>query len=204
MSLVTPWPAGRSEGPPTRLCSGHSGAPRTWIRLLDQAQPYGALLRDLWSMWRCSRSFTAHCYWADRPAGLLAMPDLYRLVRSVLFLDVVLLVFNMLPIYPLDGGQILRSLLWFVIGRGRSLLVATSLGFLGVAGFIGLAVWRHSLWYAALAFFMLMNCWSGLQHARALLQLAKLPRRSGYQCPNCRTAPPVGIFLEMRPLRSSL
>jgi Zn-dependent protease len=123
-----------------------------------------------------------------------AVPDLYRLVRSVLFLDVVLLVFNMLPIYPLDGGQILRLLLWFVIGRGRSLLVATSLGFLGVAGFIGLAVWRHSLWYAALAFFMLMNCWSGLQHARALLQLAKLPRRSGYQCPNCRTAPPVGIF----------
>src|SRR5882762_6065531 len=130
-----------------------------------------------------------------RSAGWpLAMPDLYGLVRSVLFLDVVLLVFNMLPIYPLDGGQILRSLLWFVIGRGRSLLVATSLGFLGVAGFIALAVWRHSLWYAALAFFILMNCWRGLQHARALLQLAKLRRRSGYQCPNCRMAPPVGAF----------
>ena len=36
-----------------------------------------------------------------------------------------LLIFNMLPIYPLDGGQILRSLLWFVIGRAKSLTVAS-------------------------------------------------------------------------------
>ncbi len=124
----------------------------------------------------------------------LAMPDLYRLVRSLLVIDIVLLVFNMLPIYPLDGGQILRSLLWFVIGRARSLMVATSLGFVGVAGFIGLAVWRHSIWFGAIAFFMLMNCWGGLQHARGLLQLAKLPRRDGFKCPNCQTAPPLGSF----------
>src|ERR1700740_2241233 len=81
-----------------------------------------------------------------RSAGWpLAMPDLYKLVRSVLFLDVVLLVFNMLPIYPLDGGQILRSLLWFVIGRGASLMVATVLGVVGIAGMIALAGWHRSL-----------------------------------------------------------
>ena len=54
-----------------------------------------------------------------------AIPDIYQLLRAVLWIDVSLLVFNMLPIYPLDGGQILRSLLWFGLGRARSLMVAT-------------------------------------------------------------------------------
>jgi Zn-dependent protease len=130
-----------------------------------------------------------------RSAGwALAMPDLDKLLRAVFYIDVVLLVFNMLPIYPLDGGQILRSLLWFVFGRARSLMVATILGFMGVAAFIVFAFWTHSVWYGAIAVFMLMNCWGGLQHARALLRLAKLPRRDGFACPRCNTAPPVGNF----------
>jgi Zn-dependent protease len=137
----------------------------------------------------------AGLFYFGRSAGWAhAMPDLYHLVRAVLVIDLVLLIFNMLPIYPLDGGQILRSVLWFVIGRARSLMVATLLGFVGVAGFIGLAIWRHSIWNGAIALFMLMNCWGGLQHARALLRLAKLPRREGFACPSCRTAPPLGNY----------
>jgi Zn-dependent protease len=122
------------------------------------------------------------------------MPDLYGLVRAIWIINLGLLIFNMLPIYPLDGGQILRSLLWFVLGRARSLMAATVLGLIGIAGFIGLALWRQSVWFGALAVFLLMNCWSGLQHARALLRFAKLPRREGFACPACKTAPPVGEF----------
>ena len=122
------------------------------------------------------------------------MPDAYHLVRAILWINLSLLVFNMLPIYPLDGGQILRSLLWFVLGRARSLMVATILGFIGVVGFFGLAVFSHSVWIGAIAVFMLLNCWGGLQHARGLLRLAKLPRRPGFACPSCRTAPPVGAY----------
>src|SRR6266576_3386177 len=57
--------------------------------------------------------------------------------------NVALFPIFFLPIYPLDGGQILRSLLWFVMGRARSLMVATILGLIGVAGFIGLALYVH-------------------------------------------------------------
>ena len=122
------------------------------------------------------------------------MPDVHALLRSVLFINVGLLIFNMLPIYPLDGGQILRSLLWFVLGRARSLMAATILGFIGVAGIIGLAFWRQSVWYGAIAVFMLLNCWGGLRHALELSRFAKLPRHVGFACPACKTAPPIGDF----------
>jgi Zn-dependent protease len=134
-------------------------------------------------------------YYMGHSAGWEAtIPDIYKLIRGVFEIDLGLLIFNILPIYPLDGGQILRSLLWFVLGRARSLLVATIFGFIGVAGFIGLALWMRSVWYGALAAFMLMNCWSGLQHARALLRLSKLPRRDGFACPSCKAAPPLGDY----------
>ena len=123
-----------------------------------------------------------------------AMPDAYQLLRAVMWIDLSLLVFNMLPIYPLDGGQILRSLLWFVLGRGRSLMVTTILGLLGIVGFIGVALWLRSLWLGAISAFMLMNCWSGLRHAQGLLRIARLPRREGFACPSCRTAPALGPY----------
>jgi Zn-dependent protease len=134
-------------------------------------------------------------FFLSRSLGWAAtMPDLYKLLVAVLSIDVGLFVFNMLPIYPLDGGQIFRSLLWFVLGRARSLMVATILGLVGVAGIIGLAFWMRSIWYGAIAVFMLMNCWAGLKHAQALLRFAKLPRRDGFACPACGTKPPLGDF----------
>jgi Zn-dependent protease len=122
------------------------------------------------------------------------MPNAHALLRSVWFINLGLLVFNMLPIYPLDGGQIFRSLLWFVVGRARSLMAATSVGLIGAAGLIAYSVWSHSVWLGAISAFILMNCWRGLRQAQALSRLAKLPRHEAFACPRCKAAPPVGSF----------
>ena len=123
-----------------------------------------------------------------------SMPDAYHFLWMVLFIDVGLFVFNILPIYPLDGGQILRSLLWFFIGRARSLYVATILGFVGAAGVVGLALWMRSAWSLLIAAYMLMSCWSGFKSARAMILLEKQPRREGFACPACGAKPSVGPF----------
>jgi hypothetical protein len=143
-----------------------------------------AFLLILWFLGMLNRTTG----WAD------AIPNAHGFLHALWLINLGLLIFNLLPIYPLDGGQILRSLLWFVLGRARSLMAATVIGFIGVAGLIGLALWLHSAWFGIIAAFILMNCWSGLQQARALLRLAKMPRTAGFACPSCGTAPPVGAF----------
>jgi Zn-dependent protease len=120
------------------------------------------------------------------------MPNVYVFLQAVQYINAGLLIFNMLPIYPLDGGQILRALLWFVVGRARSLMAATIIGFVGVAGLIGLAVWAQSVWFGILSGFILMNCWTGLRQALELSRREKLPRREGFACPSCKAAPLVG------------
>jgi Zn-dependent protease len=121
-------------------------------------------------------------------------PDAFNFINNVWVINLVLLIFNMMPVYPLDGGQILRSLLWFVFGRANSLMAASVIGFIGVAGLIGVAVLMQSLWLGIIAAFILMNCWGGLKQAQALARIAKIPRRDGFACPSCKSAPPLGTL----------
>jgi Zn-dependent protease len=109
--------------------------------------------------------------WAWHSGWRLAAPHAYKLMWAVSFMNLGLLIFNLLPIYPLDGGQILQSLLWFLLGRARSLKVVAVVGLLGALGLIAIAVWLHSFWIGIISLYVLMNCWTGLQQAQILSRL---------------------------------
>lgn len=121
-------------------------------------------------------------------------PDLVTWLADIARVNVVLLIFNLLPIYPLDGGQILRALLWFPLGRARSLIAAAVLGLVGVCALGLLALAARSVWIGIMAVFISLNCWGGLRHGLHLARMARAQRRAGYACPACRTPPPVGAF----------
>jgi Zn-dependent protease len=130
--------------------------------------------------------FASSAGWED------TMPGVYTYIFVVWFINLILLIFNMLPIYPLDGGKILYALLWFVLGQARSLMVATVLGFIGIAGLFVFAIWTQSPWRIAICIFIGVNCYQGFRQAREMIRIAKAPRRKGYHCPECKAAPPVG------------
>lgn len=96
-------------------------------------------------------------------------PDLYLLLWHVWQINLGLLIFNMLPVYPLDGGQILRALLWFPFGEIRSLQIASVVGLIGGACLALFALWQWSFWLGLIAFFILSRAIAGWQYAKALV-----------------------------------
>jgi Zn-dependent protease len=127
-------------------------------------------------------------------AGMNTQGDLHTYLNTIWEINLLLLLFNILPIYPLDGGQILQALLWFVIGRGRSLMVAAVIGMAGALGLVGLAIYLSNPWYVVLAIFAGFQAFRGFGIARILRQRETTPRRAGFACPNCGQPPPVGPY----------
>ncbi len=102
--------------------------------------------------------------------------DFVHFLGSITLINIVLLVFNLLPIYPLDGGQILQALLWFLIGHARSLMVSGIIGLAGAAGLIVLALVRlQNQWLAVVAIFVAWQAWRGFRLGVRLQGLAANP-----------------------------
>ena len=94
-------------------------------------------------------------------------PDVWAVWAQLILINWGLLIFNLLPIYPLDGGQILRSLLWFGMGERNSLAVSSVIGLVGAATLgVGGYLYMGSTWAVVLAFFIGSRSWRAWQEVR--------------------------------------
>jgi len=93
-------------------------------------------------------------------------PDLAKFIDEVYLINQALLVFNILPIYPLDGGQIFQSILWFFMRQSTSLKVASSIGMAGAAALMVFAFFNGSMWLVVMGIFLLQRAMLGFRYAR--------------------------------------
>ena len=95
------------------------------------------------------------------PAG--APVALRAVVDYQVFINVAILVFNLLPAFPLDGGRVARALIWGRIGDlSRATAIAASIGRGFGYGMIGLGLFGTmagavgGIWLAIVGFFVIV------------------------------------------------
>ena len=107
-----------------------------------------------------SAALALGCY-AIQPA-VARMEPLLGLARYLTYINTAVVLFNLIPGYPLDGGRVFRAIIWAVTGSmRRATVVAASVGrFFGFA-FIFLGVWQmfagnlgDGLWIAFIGWFL--------------------------------------------------
>jgi Zn-dependent protease len=118
-------------------------------------------------------------------SGALGLPGLVSGTLAWLaVVNVVLAVFNLLPGAPLDGGRVLRALLWRHFGdRRRAALVATRSGHVVGLALVGLGLAQvlftgslGGLWLALIGWFMISA--AGAEGAVAAVQAGLAGRRA--------------------------
>lgn len=78
--------------------------------------------------------------------------------QSLMHWNIIMIIFNMIPAFPMDGGRVLRALLALAMDYGRATRLAASIGQgIAVLGFMAALLWIHSPWILVIAVFIFMG-----------------------------------------------
>lgn len=93
---------------------------------------------------------------------LVGIEPLMGLAKYLAYINFALVLFNMIPGYPLDGGRVFRAIVWAITGdMGRSTLIAANVGRFFAFVLIFAGVWQMfsgnlggGLWIAFIGWFL--------------------------------------------------
>jgi Zn-dependent protease/CBS domain-containing protein len=103
--------------------------------------------------------------------NLLNQPGLLGLSFFLLVVNISLLLFNMIPAFPLDGGRVFRATLGFFISYERSTRVAVVVGRFLAVGLGLFALFGQQFWLAIISLFIFF---AGGQEGMAVAARSKL------------------------------
>jgi Zn-dependent protease len=97
------------------------------------------------------------------PLGANPSTPLQAMLMWLGYINISLGIFNLVPGFPLDGGRVLRGIIWWVTGDGvRATRIAARVGQVVAFGFILIGVWRFfhgaglgGLWIAFIGWFLM-------------------------------------------------
>lgn len=74
-------------------------------------------------------------------------------------MNMALLLFNLLPVFPLDGGRLLQAVLWSRFGYGRAMRFSVRVGYIGAIGLGVLGAATSQFMLVGVAVFGFITCW---------------------------------------------
>jgi len=97
------------------------------------------------------------------PLATIPRTPLQAMLMWLGYINISLAIFNMIPGFPLDGGRVLRGIIWWATGDSqRSTRIAARVGQFVAFGFIIVGIWRFfggagigGLWIAFIGWFLL-------------------------------------------------
>ena len=100
-------------------------------------------------------------FYAAQPL-IAGMEPLLGLAKYLAYINMALVLFNLIPGYPLDGGRVLRAIVWAITGNmGRSTIIAANAGRFFAFLLIFVGVWQiftgnlgGGLWIAFIGWFL--------------------------------------------------